>query len=153
MNSIVTWIFRKVWSGLWRLEGRLAGQGASQRTLNTVMRLRSRVITAELWVSRNRRKTLAVLVALVLLVTCSGCVIAPPSSVDVGWSHTSHPLRGAPFGPANEEDSLDTLGFRTRWDSGRTFVETGLSYRLRDGGFYGDDFIFESRVGVKLWSR
>lgn len=93
-------------------------------------------------------RKLVVLAAVVL----SGCVSAP-RNIDAGWSHSSHPRQGRPFGPSSEEDSLDTVGLRARWDDGTYFTEMGLGYRLRDGGFYGDDFIFESRVGVKLFSK
>lgn len=90
--------------------------------------------------------------AILAAVALSGCVSAP-SSVDVGWSHNSHPRQGRPFGPPSEEDTLDILGLRARWDEGRGFAEMGLGYKLRDGGFYGDDFIFESRIGVRLFSQ
>lgn len=93
-----------------------------------------------------------ILVVAMALVALSGCS-AVPRSADCGWSHVSHPLLGPPFGPTTEEDSLDTAGCRARWENGKAFMETGLSYRLKDGGFYGDDFIFESRVGIKLWAR
>lgn len=90
--------------------------------------------------------------SLLILATLavSGC-ITNPDSVDAGWSHVSHPKLGRPFGPSTEEDTLDTLGLRARWDRGKCFAEMGLAYRLRNGGFYGDDFIFESRMGVRLF--
>ena len=86
-------------------------------------------------------------------VALSGCASMPPDSVDAGWSHDSHPRQGRPFSPREDEDSLDTLGLRARWNRGKCFAEMGLGYMLRDGGFYGDDFIFESRIGVKLFER
>lgn len=85
-------------------------------------------------------------------VLSSGCA-SVPDVVDAGWSHDSHPRQGYPFGPSTEEDTLDTLGLRARWDRGKCFAEMGLGYKFREGGFHGDDFIFESRVGVKLFSR
>lgn len=89
---------------------------------------------------------------LLAAITLSGCASAP-DTVDAGWSHSSHPRQGRPFSPREDEDSLDTLGIRARWERGKCFAEMGLGYMLRDGGFYGDDFIFESRVGVKLFER
>lgn len=85
-------------------------------------------------------------------VALSGCVTTP-DVLDAGWSHSSHPRQGRPFSPREDEDSLDTLGLRARWENGKCFAEMGLGYMLRDGGFYGDDFIFESRVGVKLFEQ
>lgn len=90
----------------------------------------------------------AALLATALALT--GCSVA---SVDAGWSHTSHPLLGPPFGPSNDEDTLDTLGFRARWVRGPYYVEAGLGQQLKDSGFYGDGFIFTSRVGVTLWAK
>jgi hypothetical protein len=84
-------------------------------------------------------------------VTLAGC--AAPTSIDAGWSHVSHPLLGPPFGPSNEEDTLDTLGFRARWVRGPYYAEAGLGQQLKDSGFYGDGFIFSSRVGVTLWAK
>lgn len=91
-------------------------------------------------------------VALLAVLALSGCA-STPDTIDVGWSHSSHPRLGRPFGPSTEEDTLDTLGLRARWERDKCFAEMGLGYRLRDGGFYGDDLIFESRIGVRLFSR
>lgn len=82
----------------------------------------------------------------------SGCM-SMPDRVDAGWEHNSHPLLGPPFGPKNEEDWLDTLGLRCSWHKDRYYLELGLSQQLTDSGFYGDGFIFTSRVGVTLWSK
>lgn len=76
-----------------------------------------------------------------------------PDQVDANWLHVSHPLLGPPFGPSNEEDTLDVLELRTAWHRDRYFLEVGLGHQLRDNGFYGDDFIFTSRVGVEIWKR
>lgn len=94
-----------------------------------------------------------VFVSLIALAALSGCSVAP-SKLDAGWGHNSYPELGYPFGPANEEDTLDTLGLRATWERGKCFAEVGLGYKLRDGGFYGDsDVVFTSRVGVVLWKR
>lgn len=93
---------------------------------------------------------LALIVALVGLLT--GCGLAP-RQIDATVTHVSHPLLGPPFGPANEEDSLDTVGACAKWGKGRVTLEQCLGYRYADGGFYGDDFIYEGRVSVKLWER
>ena len=92
-------------------------------------------------------KGLIVVAALAL----TGC--ATPNSVSLEHMHVSHPLLGPPFGPKNEEDWLDTLGFRAAWHRDRYYMELGLSQQLTDSGFYGDGFIFTSRVGVTLWSK
>jgi len=98
---------------------------------------------------RNFTGALAlVILFLAIVLLCSGC-----TTVSVNVSHVSHPLLGAPFGPANEEDTLDTVGLRTRRESGRFYVEQGLAYRWRDGGFYGDDFVYTLDAGVTLWRR
>jgi hypothetical protein len=94
----------------------------------------------------NRRLRNSVLFpAIVLLAGCS--------TLSAEVSHVSHPLRGEPFGPSYEEDTLDTVGIVSRREYGRVYVEQGLHYRWRDGGFYGDDFVYTGRVGVQLWRR
>lgn len=98
------------------------------------------------------RITRKLLIALTAALTLSGCVTAP-DRIDAGWEHTSHPLLGPPFGPSNEEDTLDTLGLRAAWHRDRYYMELGLGQQLKDSGFAGDGFIFTSRVGVELWRR
>jgi hypothetical protein len=97
---------------------------------------------------RNFTGAIALVVLFFAIVLLCGC-----STLSVEVSHVSHPLRGEPFGPMNEEDTLDTVGFVSRREYGRVYVEHGLAYRWRDGGFYGDDFIYQGRVGVQLWRR
>jgi hypothetical protein len=82
----------------------------------------------------------------------TGCGLAP-TSVSLEHQHLSHPLLGPPFGPSNQEDTLDVLGVRTRWARGPYYVEAGLGQQMKDSGFYGDGIIFTSRVGVELWSK
>lgn len=93
-------------------------------------------------------KGIIVITALAL----TGCTVIP-TSIDANWAHVSHPLLGPPFGPSNEEDTLDALEVRARWQHGRYFTEMGLGQQLKDNGFYGDGFIFTSRVGVTLWAK
>lgn len=93
-------------------------------------------------------KGIIVIAALAL----TGCV-SVPDRIDANWAHTSHPLLGPPFGPTSEEDTLDVLEVRATWKRGRYFTEMGLGQQLADSGFYGDGFIFTSRVGVTLWSK
>ncbi len=87
----------------------------------------------------------SVFIAATLLL--SGC------SLTAELAHTSHPLRGAPFGPAHEEDTLNVAQFCGRREYGRVFVENCLGYQLVDGGFYGDDFIYSGRFGVRIFGR
>lgn len=82
----------------------------------------------------------------------TGCV-SIPDSVSLEHTHVSHPLLGWPFGPGNQEDTLDVLGVRTRWTRGPYYVETGLGQQMKDSGFYGDGIIFTSRIGVNVWSK
>src|SRR5688572_13497761 len=97
---------------------------------------------------RNVTGALALVVLFLAIVLLCGC-----STLSAEVSHVSHPLRGAPFGPEWEEDTLDTVGVVARRDYGRVYVEQSLAYRWRDGGFYGDDFIYQGRIGVQLWRR
>lgn len=87
-------------------------------------------------------------IILMLIVSCGGC-----TTVSVDTMHVSHPLRGAPFGPASEEDTLDVIGVTARREFGKLYIEHSLQYRYIDGGFYGDDFIYTGRVGVVLWKK
>lgn len=81
-----------------------------------------------------------------LAVALTGC-----TTVSVDTMHVSHPLKGYPFGPSNEEDTLDVLGVTARKEFGKMYIEHSLQYRYIDGGFAGDDFIYTGRVGVVLW--
>lgn len=90
---------------------------------------------------------------LTFALALSGCASLAPDSQSTGWTHVSHPLLGAPFGPSSEEDTLDTIDTRLEWSRGRYRIEASLGYRVADGGFYGDDFIFMGRVGYVLWSK
>lgn len=92
-------------------------------------------------------KRIVILAALAL----TGCGIAP-TSVSLEHMHVSHPLLGPPFGPSSDEDTLDVLGLRTRWERDRYYFEAGLGQQMKDSGFYGDGIIFTSRVGITLWS-
>jgi hypothetical protein len=89
---------------------------------------------------------------VITVLALSGCSLTP-DHIDAGWEHNSHPLLGPPFGPSNEEDTLDTIGLRAIWHRNRLFMEAGLGQQMKDSGFYGDGFIFTSRVGVTLWSK
>jgi hypothetical protein len=93
-------------------------------------------------------KRAALILAAMFLSACS----LEPTSIDAGWSHDSHPLLGWPFGESNDEDTLDVLGLRTRWERDRYYFEAGLGQQMKDSGFYGDGIIFTSRVGITLWS-
>lgn len=85
-------------------------------------------------------------------IALSGCV-SIPDRLDATWMHVSHPLVGPPFGPAYEEDTLDVLGLRAKWERGRCFSEVALGAQMKDSGFAGDGFIFTSQVGVKLFGK
>lgn len=84
----------------------------------------------------------------------SGCSILPaPEYVSGCTTHVSHPLRGQPFGPKEEEDSLNTVGACTHWERGRVTIDMGLGYSYTDSGFYGDDFVYQGTIGYKLWEK
>lgn len=97
-------------------------------------------------------KIYSLVLALCLL---TGCVSVPsaPDMIDAGWSHTSHPLQGWPFTPPEDEDSLDTLGLRATWHRERYIFEMSLGKKMGEGGFYGDDLIFNGRMSIAIWER
>lgn len=78
------------------------------------------------------------------LLLSAGC-----TSLSAEYQHVSHPLIGPPFGPRGEEDSLDVLNGCAEKAKGKFYAEMCLGYRLRDKGFYGDDFIYTARFGVR----
>lgn len=82
--------------------------------------------------------------SILTMLSISGC-----TSLSAEWQHVSHPLLGPPFGPRNEEDSLDVLNGCGERRKENFYVEMCLGYRLRDGGFFGDDFIYTGRFGVR----
>lgn len=95
------------------------------------------------------------IIGLILVVAAilSGCASIVPDAVRGEWSHTSHVFAGPPFGPKYEEDSLDTANVIARWQNGRLYSEIGVGYKLADGGFFGPDLTFTSRIGVELWKK
>lgn len=82
------------------------------------------------------------------LIMATGC-----STISIGNTHVSHPLKGYPFGPSNEEDTLDTVDLTGVRESGPWRLEATLGYVYADGGFYGDDFVFIGRVAYKIWEK
>lgn len=108
---------------------------------------------AQLKMDKRAAARLGSLLAGVLAL--SGCSViggvCDQAQISVEYTHVSHPLAGAPFGPRTEEDALHTVGPVGRCDMGRAYVEGGLGYKVRDGGFYGPDLTGSFNVGVKLW--
>ena len=104
-----------------------------------------------------RSSSSRVALALAAVATLSGCAVAERycdrSQLAAESSHTSHPSAGWPNGPSNEEDSLDVVGLKGRCERGRVYIETGLGYKLRDGGFYGPEDVFTINAGVVLWNN
>lgn len=84
-----------------------------------------------------------------LLICSMLIVLSACSTVSAEWQHISHPLLGPPFGPRNEEDTLDVLQVCGERTHGKFFIEMCLGHRLVDGGFYGDNFIYTGRFGVR----
>lgn len=92
--------------------------------------------------------------ALLALATLQACAVVPaPTTCFASYDHVSHPLLGAPFGPETEEGTIDSVGTTCRWERGRVFLESGLSYMVPDSDLYGDDLLFNSRVAIKIWGR
>lgn len=92
--------------------------------------------------------------ALLALAALSGCASLPaPKTCFANYDHVSHPLQGQPFGPKTEEGTIDSVGATCRWEKGRVFMESGLSYMWPDSDLYGDDLLFNSRIAVKIWER
>lgn len=89
---------------------------------------------------------------LIATLALQGCTTVP-NQCFASYDHLSHPRQGPPFGPETEEGTLDTLGATCRWERGRVFFESGLSYAVPDSDLYGDDLIYNGRVAVKLWER
>ena len=85
-----------------------------------------------------------------ILLLSSACAVIPEGG-RLGWSHISHPFAGPPFGPTNEEDSLDTIEMTGAWYGPKnTYVEIGLGYKLSDGGFYGPKLTGIVRAGIEF---
>lgn len=92
--------------------------------------------------------------ALLALATLQACAVVPsPNTCFANYDHVSHPLLGPPFGPETEEGTIDSVGGTCRWERGRVFFESGLSYKWPDSDLYGDDLLFNSRVAVKIWEK
>lgn len=92
-------------------------------------------------------------IVCLLLAGCGSVPICDKQSVRTEYEHVSHLTAGPPFGPQDEEDSLDQISIIGRCSRGRTYAEMGIGYRLTDGGFYGPDEIFTGRVGHYLFGE
>lgn len=92
---------------------------------------------------------------LLALVLLQGCATAPrPDRCFANLDHVSHPTRGRPFfGPATEEDAFTSIGATCRWERGRVFIESGLSYMPVYEGFYGGELLYNGRVAYMLWEK
>jgi len=73
-----------------------------------------------------------------------------PDVIRTEWTHTSHAQVGPPFSARTDEDSLNTLGVIARWQHNGWYAEMGPAYKLADGGFYGPDLAFTSRIGLEF---
>jgi hypothetical protein len=90
------------------------------------------------------------IIAWILLVwAMQGCSILP-TGAQTYWAHTSHPFAGPPFGPTDEEDSLDTFNGDLFWENESWFFELGMGYKLADGGFYGPKLTGNVRTGYRF---
>lgn len=99
-------------------------------------------------------KAAAGLMATLTLLMLQGCAVVPaPDMCFASYDHVSHPRLGPPFGPETEEGTIDSIGTSCRWERGRVFFESGLSYMVPDSDLYGDDFLYNGRIGVKIWER
>lgn len=100
---------------------------------------------------REDLRVIAIILAIAwILAQCAGC-----TSMRVEYEHQSHPFAGWPFGPANEEDTLDLINaclVRSAQVSERvrSFGESCLGYRLVDGGFYGPELTGGFRAGFEF---
>lgn len=101
---------------------------------------------------RNELGFLLVLTVLFALVCLSGCCTLKPDSAGIEYAHISHPLQGFPFGPNDEEATLDTVQIATRKNFGNVYIEQALGYRFsKDCDFAGDHFLYNGRVGYTFW--
>jgi hypothetical protein len=89
------------------------------------------------------RKRLMVLIAVTLIQPAC-------SYLKVEAEHVSHPTAGPPFGPRNQEDSINQINACLGSDDGQTYYESCLGYQVRDGGFYGPPLTFSARVGRRF---
>jgi hypothetical protein len=67
----------------------------------------------------------------------------------VELEHVSHPFAGPPFGPRNEEDSLDQLNACLGME-GDFYLEACSGYVIGNGGFFGPRLTFTARVGKRF---
>jgi hypothetical protein len=91
-------------------------------------------------------RSLSQLAVLAIAVTLAGCA----SGVRLEAEHVSHPFAGRPFSDRTEEDSLTQVNALLEWQRHGWFIESGLGYRVRDGGFYGPPLTFTVRAGRRF---
>ncbi len=99
----------------------------------------------------NIRRCLTALVSISTLALSSGCTL-----ITAEIEHTSHPLAGYPFGPADEEAALNTLNIVFRQDySNGVYVEQGLGYKIctHEYDFVGPKVTYTGRIGITLWRK
>jgi hypothetical protein len=86
-------------------------------------------------------------ICIALLLSC--CALTGCTSLSLDASHTSHPFAGPPFGPASEEDSLNSISACLQREARGWYAEQCLGYKIGDGGFYGPRLIYTARAGMK----
>lgn len=90
------------------------------------------------------KKQLAIALAALQLAGC----MTLPDYAGSEIEHISHPFAGPPFGPPDEEDTLNHLKGFAGWRKGRCYAELFVGYRLNDGGFYGPKLTGGGSFGV-----
>lgn len=94
-------------------------------------------------------RTMIVVVILALgFLSMGGCAYTR-----VELEHVSHPFAGPPFGPPNQEDSLNQINYCKGTNNGTWYVENCLGYKFMQGGFYGPDLTYTGRIGLQWGQR
>lgn len=125
-----------------RLEDRRSGGGSG---VNTSNQRRFQKTNEHRHNRRYGRMLARATAALVLAGSLVGC-----SYLKIEAEHVSHPFAGPPFGPVNEEDSLNQVNSCLGNQNGSSYYEACLGYVYADGGFYGPRVTFTGRVGRKF---
>jgi|ERR1044072_80997 hypothetical protein len=93
--------------------------------------------------------------AVAILGALTGCSVigrmCDEKQVALQYTHVSHPFAGWPFGEKDEEDAVHTVGPVGRCTHGRSYVDIGVGYKVREAGFYGPEVTGTVNVGITLW--
>lgn len=94
-----------------------------------------------------------ILIAAIAAVSPACSILTPDYGKIEPVDHISHLLKGEPFGPRTEEDTITQSNILAGWErpfGPRSYIEIGVGWMWKDRGFTGGPFTATARAGKKI---